>query len=37
MVAIQSVIFSFLHNFLSLYRAVMEEDEGSGYKLGGSR
>ena len=41
MVAIQSVIFSFLHNFLSLLRAVAEEDEcqagGSGHKLGASR
>ena len=41
MVALQSVIFSFLHNFLSLLRAVAEEDEcqggGSGHKLGASR
>ena len=40
-VALQSVIFSFLHNFLSLLRAVAEEDEcqggGSGHKLGASR
>ena len=36
-VALQFVVTSFVHNFVALLRAVLEEDEGTGTGGGASR